>query len=146
VRRAPAEAKTFFSQWYHEGDMIAYALDPTRAAPLVEQRIQAAEAAALAKTRSASLDQQNAELIGNQGLTYDQLQAGVGYFAAESQTTSKLNAIYGTDVSESDLVKEIFADDTKAAAKRSRLASQERAAFKGTFGAGAAFRGDSGAV
>jgi hypothetical protein len=59
--------------------MIAYALDPTRAEPLVEQRIKAAEAAGVGKTQGVSLDQGTAELIGQQGQTFDQIRQGMGF-------------------------------------------------------------------
>lgn len=136
VRRAPPETQALFSQWYHTGDMIAYALDPTRAAPLIEQRIKAAEAGAMARQQGADLTQANAEFIGGQGLTTSQIQAGTGLFATESRTTQKLNEIYGQDVSQEDLVQSIFADNGQAMQKRNRLASQERAAFKGSSAAG----------
>lgn len=146
IRRAPAETKTIFSQWYTDGDMIAYALDPTKAAPLVEQRIQAAEAAALAKSQGSSLDQSTAEYIGNQGASFDQLQQGVGFIAQESKTTSKLDAIYGGDVTSADIAREVFGNDAQAATKRGKLASQERAAFSGSSGSRVAFGSDSGQI
>jgi hypothetical protein len=88
--------------------MIAYALDPNKAEPLVEQRIKAAEAAGVGKTQ------------GVQNL----------------QATNKLDQIYGGNVTQDDLVKEVFQNDAAAAKKRDTLASKERAAFNGSGAAG----------
>lgn len=147
IRKAPAETKTLFSQWYNDGDMVAYALDPSRAAPLVEQRIQAAEAAAIAKTQGGNLDQGTAEWIGNQGASLDQIQSGVGFMVDEGKTMNKLSSIYGgEDVTTGDLAREVFGNDVSAAGKRKKLASQERASFGGSSGTSGAFRSDSGSI
>jgi hypothetical protein len=139
VRRAPAETRDYFSQWYSQGDMIAYALDPSRAAPLIEQRIKAAEAAGIAARQGVSLNQGMAESIGATGATFDQIQSGLGFVASESPATTKLSQIYGGDnVTTQDLVNEVFQNDAKAAEKRRKLASQERAAFGGSAGTGSA--------
>lgn len=137
VRQAPRETLDYFKQWYNEGDLIAYALDPNRAEPLVEQRIKAAEAAGVGKTQGINLDQNTAELIGSQDKSFDQIRQGVGFVGSELQNTSKLSAIYGGDnVTQDDLVKEVFLDDAQAAKKRQGLASKERAAFGGSGAAG----------
>jgi hypothetical protein len=137
VRQAPSETLDYMKQWYNEGDLIAFALDPNRAEPLVEQRIKAAEAAGVGKGQGVNLDQSTAELIGAQGQSFDQIRQGMGFVGSELQNTSKLSAIYGgDDVTQGDLVKEVFLDDAQAAKKRQGLASKERAAFGGSGGAG----------
>jgi hypothetical protein len=133
INKAPAATKDFFGQWYNTGDMIAYALDPKKAQPLIEQRIKAAEAAAIAQQSGFSLSQGNAELIGSQGASLNDIQQGVSFLGAEQATTDKLSAIYGgEDVSQQDLVTEVFAGGAGTA--RKKLASQERAAFSGSSG------------
>lgn len=146
VRRAPTETLSYFEKWYSKGDMIAYALDPAKAAPLVEQRIKAAEAAGIAARQGVTLSRSTAEGIGATGATFDQIQSGLGFVASESQATKKLSDIYGGDnVTTDDLVAEAFQSDAKAALKRTKLASQERAAFGGTTGVGSAsFAKDAG--
>ena len=139
VRRAPAETLNYFKQWYSSGDMIAYALDPTKAAPLIEQRIKAAEAAGIAQQQGVSISRTSAESIGATGAAFDQIQSGLGFVAQEAPVTQKLSQIYGgDDVTTTDLVSEAFQNDQKAAEKRRRLASQERAAFGGSSGVNAA--------
>jgi len=135
INKAPASTKDFFGQWYNTGDMIAYALDPKKAQPLIEQRIKAAEAAATASQQGFSLNQANAETIGRTGASLNDIQQGLGFIGQEQQTTDKLSQIYGGDnVTQADLVSEAFLGDGQAAGKRKKLASQERATFSGGSG------------
>lgn len=148
LRRAPKETLDYFGQWYNTGDMIAYALDPSKAAPLIEQRIKAAEAAGIARTQGVSLTQSLAETIGATGSSFDQIQQGLGFVAQESGATTKLSQIYGgDDITTEDLVSEVFQNNGAAAAKRRKLASQERAAFSGSSGVNnATLSKDAGAI
>lgn len=133
INKAPAATKDYFKQWYGEGDMIAFALDPKRAQPLIDQRIKAAEAAAIAKNQGGYIDQSNAELIGASGASFGDLSTGVGFIASEQKTTDKLSSIYGGEnVTTNDLVQEVFQGGNGA--KRKKLASQERATFSGGSG------------
>jgi len=133
LNKAPAATKDYFKQWYNEGDMIAFALDPKRAQPLIDQRIKAAEAAAVAQQAGYGLSQGNAEIIGGQGVSFADIQSGVNFIGSEQATTDKLSSIYGGDnVTQQDLVQEVFAGG--AGTKRKKLASQERATFTGASG------------
>jgi hypothetical protein len=133
INKAPAATKDYFKQWYNEGDMIAFALDPKRAQPLIDQRIKAAEAAAIGEQTRLNLSQANAEAIGATGASLGDIQTGVNFIGQEQQTTDKLSSIYGgEDVTQADLVQEVFQGG--AGAKRKKLASQERATFSGGSG------------
>jgi|SRR6187549_283382 len=133
INKAPKATKDYFKQWYGEGDMIAFALDPKRAQPLIDQRIKAAEAAAIAQQGGGYLDQANAETIGASGASFGDISTGVGFIANEQKTTDKLSSIYGgEDVTTNDLVQEVFTGGNGA--KRKKLASQERATFSGGSG------------
>jgi hypothetical protein len=135
INKAPASTKDFFGQWYNTGDMIAYALDPKKAQPLIEQRIKAAEAAAVAQGQGFSLDQATAERLGATGAQFQEIQSGLGFVGQERQTTDKLSQMYGgEDVTTADLVSEAFLGDGVAGGKRKKLASQERATFGGGSG------------
>jgi hypothetical protein len=137
VYNADAGTKDFFRQWYSDGDLIAYALDPGRAAPLVERRIRAAEAAAEASARGVGIGRETAEAIGQSGVGLAQLRQGFGFVGAEQENATKLGQLYGEQFSADDLTREVFVDDADAARRRKRLASRERAAFSGSAGAGA---------
>jgi hypothetical protein len=132
INKAPPETIGFFKQWYSSGDMIAYALDPTVAQPLIEQRIKAAESAAVAAKSGLSLTQANAEDIGRTGSSLGDIQSGLSFVAQESKTTDKLSQLYGGAVTQDDLVQEVFDSNAEAAMKRRKLASRERGAFSGS--------------
>jgi hypothetical protein len=130
INQAPAETVNYFKQFYNTGDMIAYALDPSKAKPLIDKRIKAAEAAATAAANGTNLSQTNAEVIGQAGASLSDIQNGLGFIAQEQRTTDKLSQIYGGDnVTQDDLVQEVFQGNGAAASKRKKLASQERATF-----------------
>lgn len=134
INKAPASTLSYFNQWYSTGDLVAYALDPTRAAPLIEKNLKAAEAAGLGQSQGVSLSQQQAESIGNRGMSLDQMNQGLGFVGSELPTTTKLDQIYGGTESQDDLLSEVFDNNQQAAKKRQALASQERAAFAGSSG------------
>lgn len=134
VNRADRNTLDYFRQFYSTGDIIAYALDPKRAAPLIEKQLRAASIAGQAKGQMVNIDQATAERLSAMGVSVDQAQQGFGVVAAEQPTVSKLNSIYGADVTQQDLVSEVFAGNAQAAERRGRLASRERAAFGGSGG------------
>lgn len=135
INKAPASTLDYFKQWYSTGDLIAYALDPTKAAPAIEKNLKAAEAAGLAKYQGFDLGQSDAEHIGSKGLSLDQMQTGMSFVGGELPNVTKLDQIHGGNVTQQDLLGEIFDDNAAAGKKRQQLASQERAAFSGTAGA-----------
>lgn len=133
INKAPPDTLNYFKQFYNTGDMIAFALDPTKAQPLIDKRLKAAEAAAISAANGTSLSQGNAELIGGTGSSLSDIQNGLGFISQEQRTTDKLSQIYsGDNVTQDDLVQEVFQGSGLAATKRKRLASQERGAFSGS--------------
>lgn len=134
VQRAPAETTNYFKQWYSTADMIAYALDPSVAAPLIDKRIKAAEAAALAAQNGLALTQGLGERIGATGASYADIQQGTAFIGAEGKTDKKLNEMYGGSLTTDDLVAEVFESNSAAATKRKKLASQDRGQFSQSSG------------
>lgn len=141
-----AATKDIFSQWYSTGDMIAYALDPKVAQPLIEARIRSAEAAAVARQQGLNLSQMSAERLGVQGSSLDEINQGFSFIAQEKGTTDKLSSMYGGGISQDDLVAEVFDNDASAALKRRGLASRERGAFAGSSGQGKSTLGKESSV
>lgn len=147
VNQAPSDTLKVAQQWYGIGDLVAYALDPTKATSLVEKRLKAAEAGALAGRNGTSVSQGLAEDIGAQGLSLGQMQQGFGDVGQAAPVASKLSQIYAGNVTSDDLVKEIFLNDATATNKVKGLASQERAAFSGNTGVGkGSFSTDGGQI
>lgn len=136
IQKAPPETLSYFKQFYNQGDLVAYALDPTVAEPLIEQRLKAAEAAALSAKNGLTLSQGNAEDIGKTGQSLDQISQNLQFVGQEYGTDQKLNAMYGGSLTQDDLVQEVFDNNSIAATKRAKLASQERGSFAGSSGQG----------
>ena len=132
VQRSDPQTRAYFSQWYSQADMVAYALDSSIAAPLVEQRFRSAEAASQANRGGLNLNQQQAELVGQAGLSFSEQQKAMSGVVALSQTGGRLSAIYGGDYDVNAAIGETILDDSGAAKKRKGLASQERGAFGGS--------------
>lgn len=143
IFNAPTGTLDIFRQYYNEGDLIAYALDPAKAAPLIEQRIKAAEAGATAAQQGLQVKQSTAEDLARQGFSLSQLQSGFGDVAANDAAAKNLGNIYGENVTTDDLVAATFGSSSSAAEKVKKLASQERATFGGTAGATSASLGKS---
>lgn len=138
-------AKTYLDQWYQsggtEGDVIAYALDPKRAAPLTEQRMKAAQLA----SRVNGISRGTAEQIAAQGLTADAIRQGSAVVGQEYDRAAKLAAIDNVGYSIDDLANEVFLNDPFAVESRKKLASRERARFNKQGGQGSTSLGTSSA-
>lgn len=120
-------------EWYTDGDMLAYALDRSRATTVLERQWKAAQAASAAERQGLGMDRGTAERIGTLGMTEAQARAGVAQ-AADLARTSRLSTIYGGSYTDQDAIEETFFSSATSGRKRQRLASQERAAFSGSSG------------
>ena len=132
INSASAEQKALYSQWYTTGDMIAYALDPKRAAPLIEKSFAAAKVGGAATEQGLSIDQQMAESIVARGINAEQASQGFSMIQGTLANDQKLAAISGDSITAYDEMREVFFNDAAVAQKRSRLASQERGRFSGS--------------
>lgn len=129
IHRAPPETLSFAQQWYSTGDLVAYALDPSRAEPIVERRLRAAEAAAVAQERGMDLAQESAEIVARNVTSYEQIGQAVGAIGAQAKSTDYLADVYGGTVTQQEIVKAVVENDVEATEKIRKLASQERASF-----------------
>lgn len=145
VNSAPAEAKALFSKWYTKGDMIAYALDPNRAEPLVGKSFETAKIGAEAGAQGLGIDEKMAQSIAERGITSEQASQGFSVIAGTLGNDQKLAAMSGDSISGYDAMREVFFNDAAVTKKRDRLASQERARFGGSSAVGAGSLGQSSA-
>ena len=137
VNNTDQATKDYFSQHYSKGDMIAYALDQTRAAPLVGKTIAAAKIGGAAANQGLSVDSGLAEQLAGQGVSQQQAQQGFGVIATDQPNADKLAGIYGQQgFTVADLANEVFLSNAGIADRRAKLASQERATFGGNSGVG----------
>lgn len=135
--RADPNQLAFFKQFYTQGDMIAFALDPKRAEPLVGKAFRAAEIGGAATSQGLGITQLYAERLAGQGLTEAQARQGFGIVAADADQAKSLSAIYaGAEqaVTTEDLMAATLEGDAKAQDKVRKLASRERASFGGSSG------------
>ena len=134
VNNAPAEARQLFRQWYTDGDMIAYALDPKRATSAIDRAYAASTIAGYGAAQNAGITQGLAERIAAMGVEKDAASQGFGVIAQEMGNAAKLAQIEGTQLTVEDLASETFLADSGVAEKRRKLASSERGRFGGSSG------------
>jgi hypothetical protein len=146
MNQASANDMAFYKQYYTSGDLVAYALDPKRAAPLVGKAFQAARIGGAADAQGIDVSKATAEELAALGVTSDQARAGFGQIAQVQGTVQKLGQIYGGGLSQGDLIGATFEDNAAATNKLKKLASKERAAFGGSSGIGTNSLASNGAV
>jgi len=146
VNRSDPQSLAYFKQYYSQGDMIAYALDPKRAAPLVGKAYEASLIGGAAATQGVGVSQLVSEDLAGRGISADQASQGFGIVSADQKAAAQLTSIYGSNLSQQDLIDSAFKSDATATAKVKKLASQERAAFGGSGGAGSTALSQSNAV
>ena len=143
VMNANPEIKQALRQFYPditEGDMLAYALDPTKALTDIKRKVTAAEIGGAAIGAGLRTSQTAAEGLAAYGVTKGQAQQGYGAIAEFLPTGEKLSQIYQEPTyTQAQAEQEIFnlADSAAAAKKRKRLSQLETGSFSGSSGAGA---------
>lgn len=125
-----------WEQFYTRGDIVAYALDPERATSVLERQYGAAQAAAIGAGQGLSIQQSVAEEIGAAGVSESNLRQGMAVASSLASQGQRLSEIHGGTYSDEDAVRETFIGSAASSERRRRLASQERAAFKGAGGIG----------
>jgi hypothetical protein len=139
----------YFKKYYSNGDMIAYALDPKRAAPLVGKAFEAANIGGAASTNGINIGQSTAETLAGAGVTSQQAQQGFGLVGQDAGTAANLSSIYGGQpLTTQDLISSTFktGDSADADLRKAKLASQERAAFGGISGVSTTALSSSGSA
>lgn len=143
INQSDPKTLDYFKQHYTTGDMIAYALDAKRAEPLVSKQFEAAQIGGQAANQGINLDQNTAESLAGQGVTANQAQQGFGIVSQDLAQATRLNGIYGGDVTQGDLINQVFNNNADADKKVKTLASQERASFGGSGAASSAALSES---
>lgn len=134
INQASPQDMAFYKQYYTSGDLVAFALDPNRAAPLVGKAFQAAEIGGSAMQQGININQQQAEQLAALGVTQNDALSGFGAIAGEKPTIDKLGQIYGGGLTTQELIDATFKASGDAQTKLKKLSSKERAAFGGSSG------------
>lgn len=141
--------KTFYPD-ITNGDLLAYALDPTKGLEQIKRRITAAEIGSSAVQLGLATNVTDAEYLARYGVTKPQALQGYRRAAEILPTATKLGEIYANQglgpYTQQTAEQEIFnvPGAAEAAAKRRKLTELETAAFSGKAGMGALARDRAG--
>ena len=119
------------------GDMIAHALDPQTALPLLQRQTAAATFGAAGNRQNIATDKATAEQYAALGVTQSQAEQGFGQIGTELGTDQKLASIYQDPNNvQSQLVAATFGGQGGAQAQvdLTRLKAQEVNQFSGSSG------------
>jgi hypothetical protein len=141
VQNANPEVAQALKAFYPDitnGDILAYALDPTKALDMIKRKVTAAEIGGAALSQGLTTGAQSAENLARYGITAAQAQQGYEQIAGMLPRGSQLADIYKQDpytqaVSEADVFG--TAGSAVAKEKRKKLTALETAAFSGSSGA-----------
>jgi len=128
--------KTFYPD-ISNGDLLAYALDPTKGLDQIKRRITAAEIGSSAVQMGLATNVTDAEYLARYGVNKAQAQQGYGTIAGGLQRGSQLASIYGENpYTQTTAEQEVFAVPGAAEAKaaRQKITGLEKATFGGQTG------------
>lgn len=130
-REDPAIISELQRRGLTQGQVIAHALDPERAAPLIKRDLNATLIGAAA-IRSGFNAGDTADRLAERGI--NEREAAQGFTQAGSFVTTigKLGRIYGSDYGAEQAIGDVFDGNAEDQAQRKRLAQQERSAFGGS--------------
>lgn len=143
VLNANPEVSTALKAFYPDiqnGDILAYALDPSQGLENIKRKVTAAEIGGAAIAQGLATGAERAMQLAGYGVTKAQAQEGYQTAAGIVPRAQQLSGIYKQD--QYDLTKaeqEIFglAGAAEATQQRKKLVGLEKAAFSGTSGAAA---------
>ena len=126
-----------------QSDMSSHLLDPTTAATVIQQKVQASQISGEAGRQNLALNQQNATSLAAQGITQAQAQSGFTNVATQLGQQQQLASMYGFNAGNvgNELTAQQFnanLNGTSAAQANielARLRAQEVSQFSGSSGA-----------
>jgi hypothetical protein len=128
--------KTFYPD-ITNGDLLAYALDPTKGLDQIKRRITAAEVGSSAVQLGLTTNVTDAEYLTRYGVTKQSAQQGYSTIAGGLQRGSQLASIYGEDpYTQTTAEREVFnvPGAQEAKKQRQKITGLEKATFGGQTG------------
>jgi len=128
--------KTFYPD-ISNGDLLAYALDPTKGLDQIKRRITAAEIGSSAVQMGLATNVTDAEYLARYGVNKATAQQGYGTIAGGLQRGSQLASIYGENpYTQTTAEQEVFNVPGAAEARKQRqkITGLEKATFSGQTG------------
>jgi hypothetical protein len=135
-REDPAVTAQLESMGMTKGDILAHAMDPSRALPLIQKRYQQTLLGASARRAGVTANNDYLGHLTELGITEQQAAQGYGMIGEGLADMQRMGSIYGEQFGQGDYEKAVFDQDSEATKKQKRLASRERAAFGGSSGVG----------
>lgn len=107
-----------------QGGILAYAMDPAKAEPVLAQQFAAAKIAGIADTTGfGQLSQDQAEMLAKQGVTDTQAQTGLNQLASQKELTTGLIGQNENDIS---VNTQLGAEFSGNAADQAEIAARQR--------------------
>jgi hypothetical protein len=128
--------KTFYPD-ITNGDLLAYALDPSKGLEQIKRRITAAEVGSSAVQLGLTTNVTDAEYLARYGVTKQTAQQGYSTIAGGLQRGSQLASIYGEDpYTQTTAEREVFnvPGAQEARQQRQKITGLEKATFGGQTG------------
>lgn len=121
-----------FAQLLTPGDLTAFWLDPDKALPLLEQKVQAAKASAAAiRTGFGALSIGEGTRLAQLGISEEQLSSGFSTLAGSGELVSALPGSGEETIGRNDQLAAVFERNAKAIDKLNRRARARTAVFEG---------------
>jgi hypothetical protein len=130
--QAPKEVRDELQSRYGvtDGELTAFFIDPNRALPLIQQKFGAAQAAGHSNLSGfGALTQAEAERVGRQGLTEQQLAQGFGELGHLAPLFEALPGSGEFDLSKTTGIAAQFDSDAQAQRELQRRAAARKASF-----------------
>jgi len=119
------------------GDILAYALDPTKALDAIKRKVTAAEIGGAALAAGLTTNAVGAEYLAKYGVNAAQAQQGYQNIAGMLPRAAQLSGIYGQgeyDQATAEAAQFGTAGSTEAIKKTKKLSELEKSAFSGSSG------------
>lgn len=114
------------------GELTAFWLDPDKALPALEQKVQAAKASAAAvRTGFGQLSIAEGARLAQLGISEDQLSSGFSTLAGSGELVSALPGSGESAIGRDDQLAAVFERNSKAIEKLNRRARSRTAVFEG---------------
>ena len=132
VQDAPASVRNQMAELYNvsEGQLIAYYIDPAKAAPILKEQERAARIGSAAKENAGmQLTAATAEDLAKRGITDAQAAQGFGNINQMGELTQAFTG--EADISQQDIISAQFGFNTDAEKKLIKRREQRLGEFKG---------------
>src|SRR5512139_3951503 len=127
VQNKDPRGLAFMKRWYTDGDLIAFALDPKRAAPLIEKSFQAASIGGIADGQGLAVGKATAEQLAAAGVDDSRARDAFTSLGAQKPTLDLLSSISGSgSITGDELAKAALLGDAATSKKVEKLKSAER--------------------